>query len=571
MYQSVIDVSDIASDQIKIFHDTMEEEDYIAIIKREQGTKCFIHQPFHISHIRLNGTTDDLIYVPTKIIPQKTTIQYIINSLKHDCMLLVEADDQNFIGYIDGFIFANYMYEQYKHQQAFLDTVVKTTNESFTVIDKKKRVIYWSKGAERLYSIKAEEIIGKKVTDFFEPDHLQILKSLHEGKSVHNMLHEPVKNYIVLINSNPVTVDNKNVGAVVFERDITHQVQLSEELYKTTKNLFNLEKKVNHRDPFKNIHGRSKKIKQTLKHVKRAALTDVNLFIKGENGLGKDLFAKAIHRLSDRQTAPFVHINCGAIPKSIFDSELFGYENVEQKEQNDSLNIGKVERANNGTLLLDHIHKMPLSTQEKLLRVIQEQKFFRKGSLEEVPVNIRFIATTNVNLEKLIEEGKFNEELYYHLNVINIVIPPLRERPEDIIELTHYFLHEYSVKYNQPIHGISQETMQTLLQHSWPGNIRELKNVIERLVVFSDNGQIKWQEIPFNEESHQLNGEAFGLMPLNSVQSNLPLKKQLERYEREIIIRKLAEVNGNKKECAQRLGITRATLYNRMNRLNIDL
>jgi len=572
MSQSIINASEISSKQLVVIDEKDLNDEHILKLKNKPHILFFVRQRFHTSQIRLDEDNDELIYIPTKIVPMHTSMQYIINSLKDFCILLVEDDHDQFVGYIDGYLFSKHMFTQYKHSQAFLETIIETMDESCTVIDQNKCVLYWSKGSEKLFSIKAEEIIGQPITNFFDQDRLKILNSLHYGQSLHKKQHKPFDNYLILINSNPVYVDNKIVGAVSFEQDITQQVQLNNELYQTSKNLFKLEKEVYTNDPFRNIQGRSDKMKQTLRLMKRAALTDAPVLIQGESGLGKDLFAKAVHNLRESSTAPFVAINCGAIPESIFESEIFGFETTNNIKGTNVSTKGKIELADQGTLFLENIETIPLEIQEKLLRVLQEKKLFRLGGNEKISVNFRLIVTANTDLEKLVQEGMFNEQLFYRLNVINIAVPPLRERPEDIIELTHYYLHEYSVKYNRPIHGISQETMQALLQHHWPGNIRELKNVIERLIVFSENGEINWRDLPF------YNSEAIGeseatneQLPLNSVHSNLPLKKQLEIYEKEIIIRKLAEVNNNKKVCAKKLGITRATLYNRMNRLGIDL
>lgn len=189
-------------------------------------------------------------------------------------------------------------------------------------------------------------------------------------------------------------------------------------------------------------------------------------------------------------------------------------------------------------------------------------------------MEFRIVAATNRDLKELIKEGKFREDLYYRLNVVNFKVPPLRERPEDIIELTHYFLYELSVKYNRPIHGISQEVMQALLQHDWPGNIRELKNAIERLVAFSENGEIKIDDLP-NEMERIPQSTIEDHVVLSSYPTHtteqLSLQEQLRMYEKDIILKELSKADGNKLLCAKNLEITRATLYNRMNKLGIQL
>src|SRR5690625_4451702 len=520
-----------------------------------------------------NINKEHVNYLPVPVITLHSDLNLIFEQLKNNYIVLLIDENEQYIDYLDAKHSFNLIAKNFNYLNAFTNTILKTIDESCTVIDHNKRVLFWTKGAEKIFSVKDENIIGKKITDFFEREHLEILKTLENGKSVKNKKHHARDDLIVMINSHPVYLDDKIVGAVVSETDITNMIRLNDELYEASKRLYNLEKEINNteQDPFKDILGNSPKINKTKKLLKRASLTDANILIYGESGVGKELFAKAMHNLREASSAPFIPINCGAIPESLFESEIFGYEKGAFSGADQRGKKGKVELAKNGTLFLDEIGEMPLDMQVKLLRLLQEKKFYRVGGTKELSIDFRVIAATNKDLKKLVDKGKFREDLYYRLNVVEFEIPPLRERPEDIIELTHYYLHEYSVRYNRPIHGISQQIMQALLQHHWPGNIRELKNVIERLIVFSDNGKLKAEILPFYSAYKEdlLNDEL--LLNLNSPETSEPLKKQLERYEREIIIRELEKVNGNKKECAEVLGITRATLYNRMDRLGIDL
>jgi len=327
------------------------------------------------------------------------------------------------------------------------------------------------------------------------------------------------------------------------------------------------ESKVFDEDPFKMIRGNSEKLRKTISMAKRAAETSANILIQGESGVGKELFAKAVHALREGKDAPFIAINCGAIPATLFESEMFGYERGAFSGADAKGKKGKVELAQGGTLFLDEIGEMPLEMQVKLLRLLQEKKYFPIGGTKEKEVDFRVIAATNRDLKQLVEEGKFREDLYYRLNVVSIEIPPLRKRPEDIIELTHYFLYETSIKYKRPIHGISQEVMQALLQHEWKGNIRELKNVIERLVVFSEDGEIKLEHLPFEVE---------GIQKRNSIPHEVDtaesksLAERLEDVERRILKYELERAKGNKMAVAKKLKITRATLYNRLKKLGIE-
>jgi transcriptional regulator with PAS, ATPase and Fis domain len=378
----------------------------------------------------------------------------------------------------------------------------------------------------------------------------------------------------VLINSNPVYLNEKIIGAVVSETNITSQVRLHNELSNTTEKLFNLEKEVNKllpsEDPFTPIKGNSSTLKQTINMAKKAAMTSTNILIQGESGVGKELFAKAVHNIREGQNAPFIAINCGAIPPALFESEIFGYEKGAFSGADQKGKKGKVELAKDGTLFLDEIGEMPLEMQVKILRLLQEKKFFSVGGTKEKEVDFRVIAATNRDLKEFVKEGKFREDLYYRLNVVSLEIPALRKRPEDIIELTHYFLYEMSIKYNRPIHGISQAVMQALLQHHWPGNIRELKNVVERLVVFSEDGEIKPEHLPFETDgiTPVTNGNNAYFIDDND---NRSLSDRLQEIEKEVIVKELEKEGGNKLACAKKLQITRATLYNRINKLGLDL
>src|SRR5699024_11162450 len=308
----------------------------------------------------------------------------------------------------------------------------------------------------------------------------------------------------------------------------------------------------------------------TINLCARAARNEANILMHGESGVGKELFAKAIHNLRESESAPYIAINCGAIPSALFESEIFGYEKGAFSGADQEGKKGKVELAKGVTLLLDEIGEMPLDMQVKMLRLLDEKKFFRVGGTQELEVDFRVVAATNRDLGELVKEGKFREDLYYRLNVVSLEIPPLRKRPEDIIELTHYFLYEISIKYNRPIHGISQEVMQALLSYDWPGNIRELKNVVERLVVFSEEGEIRKEVLPCEVDymAQASNGKGVNAS-IFSEKETRSLAERLQELEREIILKELKKTNGEKLSCAKNLQITRATLYNRMKKLGI--
>jgi len=277
--------------------------------------------------------------------------------------------------------------------------------------------------------------------------------------------------------------------------------------------------------------GRSEAMQEVFETALEVAPTDVQVLLTGENGTGKDLLAKAIHNHSSRRDKPFIPVNCGAIPESLIESELFGYERGAFTGAT-GRRIGVFEAADGGTLFLDEIGEMPLSAQVKLLRVLDEKKIMRVGGREQIPVDVRVLAATNRDLRQEVLEGNFRRDLYYRLKVVEIHIPPLRARPEDIPLLVQAFVDEYVREHNLPFGGISEDAMEVLMRYPWPGNVRELRNVVERMIVLS-----KGRRITASEVSQYLD-ERF------EPSRNLPVAtgKTPDQVERELIYRVLLEV-----------------------------
>lgn len=304
------------------------------------------------------------------------------------------------------------------------------------------------------------------------------------------------------------------------------------------------------------IIGNSPKIQKVLNVVKQIAGTTATVLITGESGTGKELIAKTVHNNSLRKNNPMVVLNSAAIPENLLESELFGHEKgaftgaLYQRK-------GKFEYAHRSTLFLDEIGDMPLSTQVKLLRVIEDGVITRIGTNESVEVDVRLIAATNQDLEKLIKEGKFREDLYFRLNVVSIKLPPLRERLEDTALLIDAFLREYSQTYHKKIVHISPEARKILYKYSWPGNIRELKNCIESMVVVSTKDVLDVENIP--DHILQRSSEV-------SHTPGLVAGMTVEEAERELIKNTLAVVGGNREEAAKMLGIGERTLYRKLDR-----
>ena len=476
-----------------------------------------------------------------------------------ECNVVLYEDNQGQVsGYIRSAALINTLFSCYQHLLAYFETTLKTTDLTLTIIDDNEKVAVWTDGAEQIFSIPREHIIGKPATDYFNPDMLQVLKTLRTGKSVIKHQHQPREDLFVLINARPIILHDNIIGAVSAETDITAQIRLLQELFHMTHKVeqlhINLQPK---EDPFLRIKGTSKAVKQCKETIQKISATKATVLISGESGTGKELFARAIHDCSKQQNEPFIAINCGAIPPSLFESELFGYEGGAFSGADPKGKKGKFELAGNGTLFLDEIAEMPLDMQVKLLRVLQEKSFFRIGGMKLLQANCRIIAATNRNLEEMLQKETFREDLYYRLNVLSLEIPPLRERKEDVFELIQSFLHEFSILHQCPVQSFPYEVLQTLIQYNWPGNIRELRNIIERLVILAPDGIIRLEHLPAS------------IYQTTIPDASLSLQEQVDRYEKVLLLEALRLENGNKSALAKRLGLSRATIYNKLKRLGI--
>lgn len=308
-------------------------------------------------------------------------------------------------------------------------------------------------------------------------------------------------------------------------------------------------------------HPSIRKIRELIEMVSDTAFS---VLILGETGTGKEVVARLLHRASERRAKTFVKVNCAALPLTLLESELFGYEKGAFTGAY-SQKIGKFEEADGGTIFFDEICDMSLNLQAKLLRVLQDFKFYRLGGHEEIISNARIITASNKDLETLIQKGKFRVDLFHRLNVITLKVPPLRERTQDIEDLSLFFLKNFTRTYNKKIERFETDTMDYLLNYNWPGNIRELKNCIERAVVICEESSIYPEHLPDSIKSSS-----------NKTSKNTPLytlPEQIEfyrtNYMRELILSTLKKTDGNRTKTAQLLKISRKTLYNRMKELNI--
>ena len=297
--------------------------------------------------------------------------------------------------------------------------------------------------------------------------------------------------------------------------------------------------------------------------IDKIADTDSTVLILGESGTGKELVARALHYGSTRSKKPFVPINCGAIPEDLLESELFGYEKGAFTGAI-ATKIGRFEAADQGTIFLDEIGDMSPGLQVKILRVLQEKEFERVGGRSTIKVDVRVVAATNQDLEKAVEEKKFRNDLYYRLNVIPVHLPPLRDRKEDIPILIDHFIEKMAKRKKKTVKGVSAEAMRSLEAFDWPGNIRELENLIERLVVLKEEGSlINPRDLP---EKIRLSTSSASLSQLSLPAEGFDFNEAVDNYERELIVSALQRVNGIKKKAAEYLGLNRTTLIEKMKR-----
>lgn len=302
------------------------------------------------------------------------------------------------------------------------------------------------------------------------------------------------------------------------------------------------------------IIGESSDMQEVFTTINKLSNTDANMLILGENGTGKDVIARLIYRCSPRYGKPFVTIDLGSIPEQLFESELFGFEKGAFTDAKKS-KAGRMEVATSGTLFLDEIGNLSLPMQSKLLTAIEKRQISRLGSTQTVPIDVRLICATNADIRQMVEDGNFRQDLLYRINTIEIHIPPLRERGNDIILLADHFLDRYTRKYKKKIHGLTREAKNKLLKYAWPGNVRELQHTIERAVILGDGSMLKPENFLFHTTSKQKKEEEVVL--------------NLEQLERQAIEKALRISNGNISRAAEYLGITRFALYRKLEKLGL--
>lgn len=450
----------------------------------------------------------------------------------------------------------------------FLETVLEEVDGTI-ITDVNGEIIYLNKKYAEMLGVDAEASLGKHVRQVIPQTRMDIVAQTGEEEigSVH-LINGSIP---VVCNRIPLKKDGKSIGAVAFTtfRKLDEVTGLFNEI-----NRLNLEIKEYKSELVKlrgekytleQIIGSSPHTEKVKELVKKVAPSKLTVLISGETGTGKEVYAQAIHQLSPRIHKSFIRINCAAIPLELLESELFGYEEGAFSGAKKGGKPGKFELASGGTLLLDEINELPIYLQSKLLRVIQEQEVERVGGIKTIKLDVRLICTTNKNMQELVQKGEFREDLYYRINVVDVNISPLRQRIEELPDLTRHFIEKINQNYGLSITKIKDEVLQLLKKYSWPGNVRELEHVMERAAIMAMSGELNSSHFEYllpRMLSHTIvsMGEPTGMISLDNV---------MEVAEKQAIINALSKAKGNKTIAARELNIHRTVLYTKLKKHGI--
>ncbi len=437
-----------------------------------------------------------------------------------------------------------------------LKAILDNPFEGIMAIDAEGIVFFANAFFLELLNCGSQDIIGKKIWEVMPA--CRLFETVGQGYSIWGETLQ-INSRKFLVARFPLKVDGKTVGAMVktifpdqtIAKEIVHKLSLAVTVGNLGMQMCTC----------RDIIGETPPMLYVKKLARRASRTSSTLLITGESGTGKDILAQAIHTRSVRREAPFISVNCGAIPENLLESELFGYVDGAFTGARKGGKPGKFEMANGGTILLDEIGDMPLYMQVKILRVLQEKAVWRIGATTPTALDVRVMASTNAELKQLVKEKRFREDLYYRLNVLEINLPPLRERLEDLPLLTHALIQRINTKIGSDARGLTQDSLDLLKTYSWPGNVRELENLLEQAINWNEDPLIDIRKIPvrpWESDSCQL---AVGL--------DKPFRNRVEETERELILSALERTNGNKARAARVLNMQRSVLYKKLERMNI--
>ncbi|MCL4099753.1 Arginine utilization regulatory protein RocR [Bacillus altitudinis] len=453
-----------------------------------------------------------------------------------------------------------------KEVRTMLEAIIQSSDEAISVVDEQGKGILINRAYTKMTGLSDKEVVGKPAgADISEGEsmHLKVLETRRPVRGVRMKVGPNKKD--VIVNVAPVIVDGILKGSVGVIHDVSEIQSLTNELNKARQLIRTLEAKYT----FEDIIGESEQMLVALEQAKLGAKTPATILLRGESGTGKELFAHAIHNESDRKYNRFVRVNCAALSETLLESELFGYEEGAFSGARRGGKKGLFEEANQGSIFLDEIGEMTPSTQAKLLRVMQEKEIVRVGGTKAIPVDVRVITATNVNIEKAMAEGKFREDLYYRMNRYPISIPPLRQRLEDIESLSKRLIQKINLDYGRNVSGLTDRALHRLRSYSWPGNVRELENVLGRAMIFL-NPQEEWIDeahIAFMESDEHEEKEQQELAV--SQFEGETLSDAVEAFEAQLIKQTLEKHQFNRTKTAKTLGISIRNLYYKMDKYQL--
>ena len=502
-----------------------------------------------------DGYAESEIFVGNKKITIESFCYRYLNIFEFDIILFKETTEISE---------ARDEIEELKLALNSLKDVLDNAYQGFVLVNEDGIIIKWN--YEKLFGIKEEDALGKHVEDVIENTRLHIVTRTGK-KELYDV--QRIQGHDMIASRTPIIKDGKIMGAVgtVLFKDIKEFTDLAKKLkiLESTVDKYKSEISRMYRANynFDDIITRNVHMLDLIDIAKKAANSASTILIEGESGTGKEYFSHAIHEESNRRLAPFIRINCAAIPHELMESELFGYEAGAFTGAKKEGKIGKLELANGGTVLLDEISSMPLSMQAKLLRVLEEREFERIGGNTSIKIDIRLIACTNENLEHLANKNRFRQDLYYRLNVVRIKIPPLRNRLDDIPCLCEDILNQQMKSVGLTSKSVTDRAIFALKLYSWPGNVRELRNILERAANMSVGNYIDIQHLP-DFISEKLNNDV--------VKTDVhTLKYKMAEAEVRAIVEALKYCNGNRTEAARLLGIHRTALYKKLDSYGIDI
>ncbi|OLS38087.1 Fis family transcriptional regulator [Alkalihalophilus pseudofirmus] len=457
-----------------------------------------------------------------------------------------------------------------------LQAILKGSKDNIVITDGEGNVLKASPNCLDIYGVEFNQILGRSVYDLEKEDIFSpsiTVRVLNEKKECQVLQHTKGERTVLATGMPVFNMNGELIRVISFSYDLTEIEELRENYHTLQERMglyeSQIEELLEKEEQDRDVILKSKAIKRVWELVKRVSDSEATVVFLGESGVGKNVFARALHNGSSRASKPFIEVNCSAIPEALFESEMFGYESGSFTGAHKKGKPGMIESADGGTLFLDEIGELPLSMQAKLLKVLQEKTVTRVGGLKPHKIDFRLIASTNQNLEEMVRSGSFRQDLYYRLHVIPIEIPPLRKRKDDILLLIQHYLHSFNQKYNVHKH-LQALALDELLAYHWPGNVREVENTMERLVLTSEKDRIEISDLPLLIHKQQHNSMEESTASQSNEAINASTYKeamaQVEKHWLEHAIKQCKTTY----EMAELLGLSQSTVVRKLHKYNLN-